>query len=446
MKFNGKWTGAIAGAVLMAAAGFSVVGLTGTVATTNDTDNVNIVNQDEREEVAASLEAVEDQLLKQSNPATETSAEETTSVTDEKKTEEDAAEGMTEVAATDGTQAEKETPAKEQETAPVSEYENKFMVTVSEYLNVRKEANADSEVVGKMYAGAGGDVLERGAEWTKISSGTVEGYVSNDYIVTGAEAEAKANETGKLKVTVLTDSLRIRKAASTDAGVCGYACEGEVYDGIGYEGEFIGIYYEGELAFLALDYVDVNLVIGKAISIEEEREQIRKEEERKAAQAAAEAEARAREEAERARREEEAARVMAQNASQYVETVQTSPYNVSEEDAYLLACLVMAEAGSEPYEGKLATANVVLNRLSSGRYGATMKDVIYAKGQFSVAASGRLAKILANGPNAGSVQAAQEALSGVNNVPNYYSFCAEYVAKYSRYNNYSIIGTQVFYN
>ena len=59
--------------------------------------------------------------------------------------------------------------------------------------------------------------------------------------------------------------------------------------------------------------------------------------------------------------------------------------------------------------------------------------------------NGALDKAIANGPNSGSVQAAEEALSGVNNVPDYTSFCTLAVAKYSRYSAYSVIGNQVFY-
>ena len=105
----------------------------------------------------------------------------------------------------------------------------------------------------------------------------------------------------------------------------------------------------------------------------------------------------------------------------------------------------MAEAGGECYEGKLAVANIVLNRLNSGKYGSSISDVIYASGQFSVVRNGALDKAIANGPNSGSVQAAEEALSGVNNVPDYTSFCTLAVAKYSRYSAYSVIGNQVFY-
>ena len=105
----------------------------------------------------------------------------------------------------------------------------------------------------------------------------------------------------------------------------------------------------------------------------------------------------------------------------------------------------MAEAGGECYEGKLAVANIVLNRLNSGKYGNTISDVIYASGQFSVVRNGALDRAISNGPNSESVQAAADALSGTNNVSEYTSFCTLAVAKYGRYSAYSIIGNQVFY-
>ena len=57
---------------------------------------------------------------------------------------------------------------------------------VEEYVYVRAEADENSDVVGKLVKGAAGDVLEKGDQWTRISSGEVEGYVSNDYLVSSA--------------------------------------------------------------------------------------------------------------------------------------------------------------------------------------------------------------------------------------------------------------------
>lgn len=83
-------------------------------------------------------------------------------------------------------------------------------------------------------------------------------------------------------------------------------------------------------------------------------------------------------------------------------------------DAALLAKLVEVEAGNEPYEGKLAVANVVVNRLNNGHYGQSIEDVIYARGQFPPALNGEMDK---EQPSKESLQAAKAALSGENNVP-----------------------------
>ncbi|MEW5920001.1 MAG: cell wall hydrolase [Bacillota bacterium] len=47
------------------------------------------------------------------------------------------------------------------------------------------------------------------------------------------------------------------------------------------------------------------------------------------------------------------------------------------EDLDLLARLVQAEAGGEPYKGKVAVAASVLNRVESDRYPSTIPGVIY---------------------------------------------------------------------
>lgn len=335
------------------------------------------------------------------------------------------------------TKEDEEVTVEVEEKEEVSEYADKFMVNVSEYLNVRASADENAEVIGKLYAGTGGTVLEKGAEWTKISSGNVEGYASTQYLVFDKDAEAMAKASGAIKATITGESIRVRKGAGTDFGVWGLVFTDEVYTVISSEGEWIAINYEGETGYISADYATVKLSIPVGVTIEEELEQIRIEEERKR-----------QEELERQRKIEEAKaeakRVAA--ASQFVETVQTSPYNLTEDDVYLLACLVHSEAGYEPYEGKLAVANVVLNRLNGGYYGDTISDVIYAKGQFSVVPMGGLAQVLAQGPNAESIRAAQEAVSGVNNVPDYASFRSCRVANYSSYNNYTIIGSQVFFN
>lgn len=52
------------------------------------------------------------------------------------------------------------------------------------------------------------------------------------------------------------------------------------------------------------------------------------------------------------------------------------------EERQLLARVIWVEARGESDEGQQAVAEVVLNRMASGKFGNTLNDVIYAEGQF----------------------------------------------------------------
>ncbi len=94
-----------------------------------------------------------------------------------------------------------------------------------------------------------------------------------------------------------------------------------------------------------------------------------------------------------------------------------SEVSFDEGDRYLLANLIYCEAGGEPYEGQVAVGSVVINRMLSPCYPATVSGVIYQKSQFSPAGSGRLAYALSvNKATASCYKAADEAMSGFSNV------------------------------
>jgi len=352
-------------------------------------------------------------------------------------------------------ETQEETTEVEEET--VSEYDGKFMANVDEgeCLNIRTAADENSELVGKIYRCGGGTVIEEQGDWTKISSGSCEGYVSTQYIVTDEDAQAFAESVCTRYAVITGETVRIRKETNAESEVLGLAeieSELTVLDEV--EG-WAKVAYDGEEGYVAEDLVDVYLDIQEAESVEEEKARIEAEEAEKAAEEEAArkaAEEEAAEEAAAAEAKAEAeAEAQAQTAAEsttsnevQTTTVQTSGYSAGYDDAYLLACLVQAEAGSEPYEGKLAVANVVINRVNAG-YGSSISEVIYAPGQFSPARNGSLNRILSSGPSAECVQAANAALAGTNNVPNYRNFRALRSANTSSYSSYSVIGSQVFY-
>lgn len=55
---------------------------------------------------------------------------------------------------------------------------------------------------------------------------------------------------------------------------------------------------------------------------------------------------------------------------------------LTQEERDLLAKLICREAASEPFEGQQAVAEVVLNRLASGRFQSTVYNIVHAPGQF----------------------------------------------------------------
>ncbi|WHY74687.1 cell wall hydrolase [Fictibacillus enclensis] len=80
------------------------------------------------------------------------------------------------------------------------------------------------------------------------------------------------------------------------------------------------------------------------------------------------------------------------------------------EDKKLLASLVEAEAMGESFEGKVAVASVVLNRVDDDGFPDSIHDVIYDKGQFQPVMENNLKK-----PSPESEKAVDKALSGYDN-------------------------------
>ena len=115
-----------------------------------------------------------------------------------------------------------------------------------------------------------------------------------------------------------------------------------------------------------------------------------------------------------------------------VEAGLTKGISASAQEIMYLACIVFAEAGGESYSGKLAVANVVLNRKKSSRYPNSIYGVISQRGQFGPYRNGSLNRAInkykkgyfskGNNGYTQSLMAAKSALNGKNNIGKRYSF------------------------
>lgn len=274
-----------------------------------------------------------------------------------------------------------------------TEWLNYMMPNVEEYVNVRVEPSTEAAIAGKLEKGDRAAVLEKGAEWTKIKSGNLVGYVSNQYCIYGEEALAYAKANCPTIATTTTDGLRIRQSMSTDSKIIKRLDEGArlvVDTNAATEEGWLAVKYNDSTYYVSAQYVTVALEVGTGITT-------------------AEIEAIAREEAERKAREEQAKKEAA-------EKVAASNAAVKEvDDLTLMAAIIYCEAGAEPYEAQLAVGAVIMNRLERG-YASTLYGVIFQKGQFTPARNGKLARVIAQGKaSASCYEAARAALAGEDN-------------------------------
>lgn len=263
-----------------------------------------------------------------------------------------------------------------------SELDTVVMANVKDAVNVREEPSEDAKTAGKLYKNCGGTIVERKDGWTLISSGDLTGWTKDEFLLFGEEAIAFRNEVGMYKATALTDALRVRKEPSEDAGVYTLlelnesikAIESESIDG------WVAIRVDDDtIGYVSADYVEVGFVVetGKT------NKQIEKE------------------------KAEQEKKKLSKNRG---------AVSVATSDVTLLAALIQCEAGRESYEGKLAVGAVVMNRVRSGSYPNSVSGVINAPSQFPPATNGKVAAVVAKGPSASCVQAAQAAIGGSTNV------------------------------
>lgn len=282
-----------------------------------------------------------------------------------------------------------------------------FMAKVQNSVNVRAEANTDCDVVGMLYNGCGGDILEEGDGWTKIKSGELVGWVRNDFLYFGDEAREYAEGVCEKIAKVNVECLRIRKGPSTDSmtdGLFEMNSEWIVLEDLEDE-DWVCIDYKGAKRYVAAEYVDIELFVEDGETIEEI----------KAREAIAAL---------------EKAKLTANQGS----------YSATYDEQTLLAALIHTEAGNQCYDGKLAVGAVVLNRVKSASYPNTIAEVIYAPGQFGPASNGTLAAALQNGVDAECMQAAKEALEGATTVGDAKNF-----HRAGGGENGIVIGAHVFY-
>lgn len=148
-------------------------------------------------------------------------------------------------------------------------YTNLGIADVSDNLNIRAVAAEDGRLVGKLPKDAACEVVEMDDTWAHIKSGSVDGYVSRDYLLTGVPAKFKAEELATTVATVTTDSLKVRAEANTESEVITLVPRGEELEVAAVEGDWVRVFLDDDEVFVSGEYVEVSAELGTAVTMTE---------------------------------------------------------------------------------------------------------------------------------------------------------------------------------
>lgn len=183
------------------------------------------------------------------------------------------------------------------------------------YCNVRSGPGTEYSIVGRMYDGSVGSVIdeydeniagdpdpdEDNEEWVHVRSGQTEGYVLSNFVVTGVAAYNRLEDYTQYYAEIQVSQLNVRKEASIDSECLTYVTRGERYRVVVEDGmdprvylaakesddpdddgmNWIKIVYSGDkVGYVSADYITITEEYKTARTIEEIREEEAAERER----------------------------------------------------------------------------------------------------------------------------------------------------------------------
>lgn len=223
---------------------------------------------------ARELDETQEEMTKEQEPQTEANAELvsaeryqlgmlwehelTAKKTTEKSTESDEKR----------TENEKRSSSASSASSPLASYfSDQALVnpnTVGNYLNVRAQADENADVVNTIQAEELVSVLGEDGDWTKIGIDDMEGWVKNEYLLTGEEAAAYMQENGTLYARVTVPNMNIRLRPTTSADILDVAYEYDAYEVSLLESGWAYCVYDGPMkGYLSADCLAVSYSLGE---------------------------------------------------------------------------------------------------------------------------------------------------------------------------------------
>lgn len=153
-----------------------------------------------------------------------------------------------------------------------TQFQDRAVVASEGSVNIRKEANTDSEIIGSLDRGGICLVDEIGKEWTKIESGCCVGYIANEFLLYGDDAGEWSDNNGIDRYAkVSTATLKVRESKDENSDCVTLIPEGEEYYVYSNSGDWVEVLIDEDLrGFVRSEFVELRYENPRAVSVEEQ--------------------------------------------------------------------------------------------------------------------------------------------------------------------------------
>ena len=148
---------------------------------------------------------------------------------------------------------------------------DQVVAKVDTFLNVRSDASEDSTVVGRFYNGNVGTLIGQDGDWALVSSGNVYGYVKNDYVLSGVDAEEYIENNCDYVAKVTATALNVRESSSTDGEIVALSAQGDALSVVDVEDDWVKVTMGADVTgYVSSDYVCLDYAYETAKTVEED--------------------------------------------------------------------------------------------------------------------------------------------------------------------------------
>lgn len=126
-------------------------------------------------------------------------------------------------------------------------------------LNLRKEADTSSTILGRIPNGETVTVLGSSGSWCQITYGALTGYVNREYLVFESQAISGSGAIGEAAVTVTSGTLNLRSDSNAQANVIGKIPNGVSVTLLEKNGDWAKVAYNGLTGYVMSQYLTASV-------------------------------------------------------------------------------------------------------------------------------------------------------------------------------------------